>query len=288
MKRDVIIEHLSQSILFKDASASEIVSFAQVARVQIVSEGDYVYNEGDPSDIFYVIAVGDAELVLDNDVGATKIVARIGPGGHFGETGILSKKNRSLSVRALCDLIVICFDKRFFKTAFLTNHRIHKQLDSALAERLRVAFLDQIDANVSRTAEEESSEADDVILFKDKNVSAIQLRRLARNRESDVRVSKTAKKTQSVIDQYASNSKPYLLTGEGGTGKSIIAHQVHSQSSRASRQYLEIDLREYDPPALRKSLFGLELSDFPFAQARQAGFFEQTSGGTIVFSKHPW
>ena len=284
MKRDVIVEHLSQSILFKDASHSEIVSFAEVARVQIVSEGSYVYKKGDPSDIFYVIAVGDAELVLDNDAGATKIVARIGPGGHFGETGILSNKMRSLGVRALCDLVVICFDKRFFKTAFLTNNRIHKQLDSSLSERLRVAFLDQIDANVSQTKEDDSSEADDVILFKEKNVSAIQLRRLARNRKSDIRESKTAKKTQAVIDYFASTSTPYLLTGEAGTGKSIIARQIHSQSSRSSSQYLEIDLREYDPLQLQRNLFGLEQSSFPFAQARQAGLFEQTSGGTIVFS----
>jgi len=284
MKRDVIVEHLSESILFKDASPSEIVSFAEVARVQIAPEGSYVYIEGDPSDIFYVIAVGDAELVLDNDAGATKIVARIGPGGHFGETGILSNKKRSLSVRALCDLVVICFDKRFFKTAFLTNHRIHKQLDSALAERLRVAFLDQIDANVSLTKEDDSSEADDVILFKEKNVSAIQLRRLARNRKTDIRESKTAKKTQAVIEQYASNSTPYILTGETGTGKSIIARQVHSQSSRASSQYFEIDMREYDPLQLKRNLFGLEQNNFPFAQARQAGLFEQTSRGTIVFS----
>ncbi len=284
MKRDVIVEYLSQSILFKDASVSEIVSFAEVARVQIISVGDYVYNEGDPSDIFYVIAVGDVELVLDNDAGATKIVARIAPGGHFGETGILANKKRSLGVRALCDLVVICFDKRFFKTAFLTNHRIHKQLDSVLAERLRVAFFDQVDANVSHSKEEDSSEADDVILFKDTNVSAIQLRRLTRNRKSDIRESKTAKKTQAVIDQYAANSNPYLLSGETGTGKSIIAHQVHSQSSRARNQYLEIDLREFEPLPLKRNLFGLEQNNFPFGQARQAGFFEQTSGGTIVFS----
>ena len=284
MKRDVIVDHLSQSLLLKDASGSEISSFAEVARVQIVSEGDYVYEKGDPSEIFYVIAVGEVELVLGKEVGGSKIVGRIGPGGHFGETGILTNKPRSLGVRALCDIVVICFDKRFFRTAFLANHRIHKQLDSTLAERLRVAFLDQIDAHGQQDAGNEASEADDVILFKEKNTSAIQLRRLARNRKDDIRESKTAKRTQSVIDQFSSNSLPYLLTGEAGTGKSIIARQIHSQSSRASSHYLEIDLREYDPISLQTKLFGLEQSDFPFAQARQAGFFEQTSGGTIVFT----
>ncbi|MFT5698445.1 MAG: transcriptional regulator with AAA-type ATPase domain [Desulforhopalus sp.] len=284
MKRDVIVEHLSQSILFKDASASEIASFAQVARVQIVSAGEYVYKKGDSSDIFYVIAVGEAELVLGNDLGSFKIVGRIGPGGHFGETGILTNKLRSLGVRAMSDLVVICFDKRFFRTAFLTNHRIHKQLDSALAERLRFAFLDQVDAAGQPGMGEESSEADDVILFKDSNVSAIQLRRLARERKNDVRESKTAKKTQAAIDRYAANNDQYFLTGEAGTGKSIIARQIHSQSSRASSQYLEVDLREYETLQLERKLFGFEQSNYPFSQARQAGFFEQTSGGTIVFS----
>lgn len=284
MKRDVIVEHLSQAIIFKDATASEITSFADVARVQVVSEGDYVYKKGEPSDIFYVIAVGEVELILDNDAGSTKKVARIGPGGHFGETGVLTGRERSLGVRAICDVVVICFDKRFFKTAFLTNHRIHKQLDAALAQRLRVAFLDQVDANGRQKQGEESSEADDVILFKEKNISAIQLRRLARNRKDDIRESKTAKKTQAAIDQYAANSKPYFLTGEVGTGKSIIARQIHSQSRRVGNQYLEIDLREYEFMSLEKKLFGQEQSNSPFAQASQAGFFEQASGGTIVFS----
>ena len=284
MKRDVIVEHLSQSLLFKDATASEITSFADVARVQIVSEGTYIYKKGDLSEIFYIIAVGDVELVLDNDVGSKKIVGRIGPGGHFGETGLLTNKQRSLGVRAICDLVVICFDKRFFRRAFLTNHRIHKQLDSALAESLRVAFLDQIEAGHSHSSGDVSSEADDVILFKDKNVSAIQLRRLARNRKNDIRESKTAKKTQSVIEQFASNNNPYLLTGESGTGKTIISRQIHLQSSRSSNQYVEVDLREYEPLQLERRLFGLEQNNFPFAQARQAGYFEQSSGGTIVFS----
>ncbi|WP_458776936.1 sigma 54-interacting transcriptional regulator [Desulforhopalus sp. 52FAK] len=284
MKRDVIVEHLSQSLLFKDATASEITSFADVARVQVVAEGEYLYKKGEASEIFYVIAVGDVELVLDNDVGSTKIVGKIGPGGHFGETGLLTNSLRSLGVRAICDLVVICFDKRFFKRAFLTNHRIHSQLDSALAERLRVAFLDQIDASHSNRVSENISEADDVILFKDKNISAIHLRRLAKSRKTDIRESKTAKRTQAVIEEFASNKKPYFLTGESGTGKTIISRQIHLQSSRSTNHYVEVDLREYEPLQLERKLFGLEQNSFPFAEARLAGYFEQSSGGTIVFT----
>lgn len=284
MKREVIAQNLQNSLLFKDATAAEIASFAEVARVQIIPEGQYVYRLGDVSEVFFVIAMGEVELVLGHNDGGSKVVGRIGPGGHFGETGILTGKSRSLSVRALCDLVVICFDKRYFRIAFLSNTRIHKQLDAALAERLRVAFVDQLDNKGDEGLQNEISAAEDVILFKDKSLSAIQLRRFARQRDDDIRESKTAKRTQAVIDRFATNSNPFLLVGETGTGKSIIARQIHLQSHSAEGQYKEIDLREFEPMGLERKLFGTEKSGYPFAQARQAGFFEQTTRGTIVFT----
>lgn len=284
MRREDIVKNLQKSVLFKDASESEIKSIAQVARVQVISEGEHVYKQGDTSDVFYILAVGEAELVLGREDGVSKTVGRIGPGGHFGETGILTNNPRSLSVRALCDLAVICFDKRYFRNSLLTNSQIHKQLDLVLAERLRVAFLDQVDLDGHSAAGDESQEADEVILFKEKNLSSIQLRRLAKNRKGSVRESRTAQQTQKVIDSFATNSRPCIFTGESGTGKVLIARQVHLQSDRGRRQFSEIDLREYDPRRLDRRLFGLERSNFPFAQARQAGFIEQSAGGTLVFT----
>ncbi|GAB6192198.1 sigma 54-interacting transcriptional regulator [Desulfocastanea catecholica] len=284
MKREIIAQNLQKSLLFSNAMPADVAAFAEVARVQIFAEGEYIYRQGDASEVFFVIANGEAELVLQRDDRVSRVVGRIGAGGHFGETGILTGKPRSLSVRALCDLVVICFDKRFFKTVILSNGRIHRQLDAALAERLRVAFVDQMDNIGNDCRPEEKSAADDVILFKDKSLSAIQLRRLAKQNKDDIRASKTTRRTQAVIDRFAGNSAPFILTGEAGTGKSIIAWQIHRQSHRGGGQYREIDLREFEPIRLLRKLFGTEQSVFPFAQAGQAGFFEQTSGGTVVFT----
>lgn len=284
MKRELISQHLQGALLFRDTTTAELDSFSTVARVQTVVEGQYVYQQGDVSEVFFVIATGEAELVLGRSDGRARVVGRIGPGGHFGETGILTGKPRSLSVRALSDMEVICFDKRYFRSAFLSNSRIHQLLDAALAERLRVAFIDQADNVGEELPAEEVSAADDVILFKDKFASAIQLRRLAKRKEEDLRTSKTAKKTQTVIDQFAGNNAPFILTGEAGTGKSIISRQIHVESSRSGGQYREVDLREFEQGWLEQKLFGMEQSGFPFVQAGQTGFLEQTSGGTIVFT----
>lgn len=284
MRREDIALNLQKSILFRDATAEEIATYVGAARVQIFSEGQCVYRQGDDSTIFYVIAIGEAELVLSRENRKELIVGRIGPGGHFGETGILTDKPRSLSVRALCDLVVICFDKRYFKISLLANSRIHRQLDAALAERLRVAFLDQADTISGDKRQVEESRAAEVILFKETSPSAISLRRLARRRENDIRESKTAQKTQAAIDTMAESGEPFLLTGEAGTGKLIIARQIHAQSKRGGGTIIEVDLRDYEAHTLEHALFGVEQSAFAFVQARQAGLFEQTANGTLVFT----
>lgn len=285
MRREDIAFNLRQSILFRDVTDTEIESYVGGARVLTVHEGQYVYRQGDASDVFFIIVAGTVELVLRRDDGREKVVGRIGMGGHFGETGILTDKPRSLSVRALSDIEVICFDKRFFRNTLLSNARLHRQLDAILAERLRVAFLDQVETgSQGRRQSTTKSEADNVILFKDSSVSAITLRRIARRQQNDIRESKAAKKTQAVIDQLAMGSSPFILTGEAGTGKLIIARQIHLQSKRAEGQFCEVDLRDYEPLHLEQVLFGHEQSAYPFAQARQAGLFEQTANGTLAFT----
>ncbi|MBU0961772.1 MAG: cyclic nucleotide-binding domain-containing protein, partial [Proteobacteria bacterium] len=95
MKRELIAKNLKRSVLFQDASASELSSHAELARVMVIPQGQYVYRKDDPSEVFYIIAMGKAEIVLTRDDGTNTIVGRIGMGGHFGETGILSAKPRS-------------------------------------------------------------------------------------------------------------------------------------------------------------------------------------------------
>jgi CRP-like cAMP-binding protein len=74
MKKELIEKHLQQSILFQDIKASDLSAFSEVCRVQIVPEGNFAYRQGDESEVFYVIAMGDAEMVLERKDGGTSIV----------------------------------------------------------------------------------------------------------------------------------------------------------------------------------------------------------------------
>lgn len=282
MKKDLIVDHLKHSLLFQEVSQANLEKFADFCRVQIVPEGDYVYRQGDVSEAFYVIAQGEVELIMEREDGSSKVVGRISQGGHLGETGLLTKKTRSVSAKALFDLVLITYERRIFRSVLLGNPLIHKQLVAVLSERLRVAWLDQAESASSGGGGDRSS-IDDVILFKDKNISQIKLRRLEKKRKNIINESRTALEAQNVISSFSTNSDPFILTGESGTGKQIIARQIHAESDRCGGPYVEIDLREHDPILLEKMLFGTEQSNYPYAQVRQAGIFERACGGTIVF-----
>lgn len=283
MKKQNIAEHLRNSILFSDVSQADLERYADFCRVQIFQEGEYVYRQGEASELFYVVGHGEVELDVEREDGESKVVGRIGQGGHFGETGILTGKPRSVSARALFDLVLICYEPRIFRSVLLANHLIQKKLDMVLAERLRVAYVDQ--ANTAKGNEfAYRSTADDVILFRERNLSQIQLRRLEKQKSSLLHDSRTARQAQTVISAFAGNGEPYLLTGEPGTGKKIIAHQIHAESSRSQGPYVEFDFREHDPMLLEKKLFGTKHSTSPFAEAHQASVFERGCGGTIVLN----
>lgn len=283
MKQELVQKNLQHSILFKEASEDEIRGFAEASFITIIPKGDFVYREGEESDTFFVIALGEAELFVKRDDGTQGSVGRIGPGGHFGETTILTDKPRTLSVRALFDLVLICFEKEVFQNVLLSNHKIHKQLDVTLAERLQVAFIGQAELKGSVRQEDETS-LDDILLYQDSQCIEHDQQLSNTNRQAGVWKSKTAKLTQRIISRFSKNSEPYLLTGEEGTGKKVISRQIHVLGEASSGMYHEIDLRNYPANIIPDKLFGKEEGDLPFFQMGQTGLLEQACGGTVVFS----
>jgi len=67
--------------------------------------GDIIIQEGDESDVAYILQEGEVEVYTMR--GAEKmVVAKLGAGQMFGEYGLLDRKPRSASVRALSNCLV--------------------------------------------------------------------------------------------------------------------------------------------------------------------------------------
>jgi DNA-binding NtrC family response regulator len=78
---------------------------------------------------------------------------------------------------------------------------------------------------------------------------------------------------------------PVLITGESGTGKDLVAHALHGQSSRAQATFLSINCAAVPESLLESELFGHERGAFSGAVRARTGYFREANGGTLFLDE---
>ncbi|NQT18129.1 MAG: sigma-54-dependent Fis family transcriptional regulator [Planctomycetes bacterium] len=92
-------------------------------------------------------------------------------------------------------------------------------------------------------------------------------------------------KIYDIIDVVANTKATVLITGESGTGKSLIAHTVHQKSTRRDQPFIEVSCGALPETLLESELFGHVRGAFTGAHADKPGKFELADGGTIFLDE---
>jgi len=101
-----------------------------------------------------------------------------------------------------------------------------------------------------------------------------------------VGVSQHILEVRELIKKLAgSEASTILIQGESGTGKDLVAHAIHYESSRRDRPFFAINCAAIPEALIESELFGHEKGAFTDAQSLKRGMFEMADGGTLFLDE---
>jgi two-component system, NtrC family, nitrogen regulation response regulator NtrX len=90
---------------------------------------------------------------------------------------------------------------------------------------------------------------------------------------------------KEIIEKVAKTEARVLITGPNGTGKELVAHQLHEKSDRANAPLIEVNCAAIPSELIESELFGHVKGAFTSAVKDRAGKFEAADGGTIFLDE---
>ena len=87
------------------------------------------------------------------------------------------------------------------------------------------------------------------------------------------------------VDLVAPTDSTVLIRGETGTGKELIARQIHDRSPRRDKPFVAVNAAALTPDLVASELFGHEQGAFTGATQRRPGRVERAAGGTLFLDE---
>jgi DNA-binding NtrC family response regulator len=89
----------------------------------------------------------------------------------------------------------------------------------------------------------------------------------------------------AMADRVAVTDSTVLILGESGTGKDLLAQEIHARSERNGKAYVAVNCAALPETLIESELFGYERGAFTGAAQQKKGRFEQAHGGTLFLDE---
>jgi sigma-54 dependent transcriptional regulator, flagellar regulatory protein len=97
--------------------------------------------------------------------------------------------------------------------------------------------------------------------------------------------SKPVKRVRRMVEKVADTDANVLIVGDSGSGKEVVARNIHYQSSRRNKPFVPINCGAIPADLLESELFGHEKGAFTGAISTRQGRFEMAEGGTLFLDE---
>ncbi len=87
------------------------------------------------------------------------------------------------------------------------------------------------------------------------------------------------------IERVCDSDLPILILGETGSGKEVLAREIHQRSSRAEGPIIRVNCGAIAPELIDSELFGHEKGSFTGATGQRRGWFERAHGGSLFLDE---
>lgn len=138
---------------------------------------------------------------------------------------------------------------------------------SLISQALRAAHLERVQADTEAADSRERSQR---AVFEYSNM---------------IGASVAMRQVYEQVGQVARTNATALIRGESGTGKELVAHAIHTNSTRARQPFVKVNCAAVPETLFESELFGHERGAFTGAHARRKGRFELAQGGTLFLDE---
>jgi len=114
---------------------------------------------------------------------------------------------------------------------------------------------------------------------------AKQLKKKVSARYEMIGESPALEEIKMMIEKVAPTDARVLITGPNGSGKELVARQIHEKSNRSRLDFVEVNCAAIPTDLIESELFGHEKGAFTSAIKQRIGKFEQAEGGTLFLDE---